>query len=68
MSVEFEMEQISRGKAECNYPFPIQQEWYLSQIFTAIPMLFHVNALLTDFCWCFHVRDVQIALLKHMSH
>ena len=31
----------------------------------AIP---YVNTILTDFCWCFHVRDVQIALLKHMSH
>ena len=28
-------------------------------------MLFHVNTILADFCWCFHVRDVQIALLKH---
>ena len=27
-------------------------------------MLFHVNTILPDFCWCFHVHDVQIALLK----
>ena len=49
-SVVLEMGQISRGEAEWNYPFPIQQEWYLSQIFTAIPMLFHVNTILADFC------------------
>ena len=24
------------------------------------------NTILTDFCWCFHVRDVQLVLLKHM--
>ena len=36
--------------------------------FTVIPMLYHVNTILTDFCWCFHVGDEQIALLKHMSH
>ena len=30
-------------------------------------MLFHVNTILADFCWCFHVHDVQTALLKHMS-
>ena len=28
-------------------------------------MLFHVNTILADFYWCFHVRDVQIAQLKH---
>ena len=28
-------------------------------------MLFHVNTILADFCWCFHV---QIALLKHNWH
>ena len=31
-------------------------------------MLFYVNTILAYFCWCFHVHDVQIALLKHMSH
>ena len=34
---------------------------------TVIPMLFHVNIILADFCWCFHVRDVQIALQKHVT-
>ena len=29
-------------------PFPIQQEWYVSQIFTAIPMLFHANSILAE--------------------
>ena len=37
------------------------------KIFTALPMLFHVNTILTDFYWCFHVHNVKIALLKHMS-
>ena len=56
------------GLLESHNALTIQQEWYLSQIFTAIPMLFHVNTILADVYWCFHVRDVQIALLKHMSH
>ena len=48
-------------------PIPIQQEWYLSQIFTVIPMLFHINTILAEFYWCFHARDVQIVLLKHIT-
>ena len=30
-------------------------------------MLFHDNTILANFYWCFHVRDVQIALLKHVT-
>ena len=40
----------------------------LSHIFTAIPMLFHVNTILADFCGCFHVRDVQIVLLQNIYY
>ena len=65
ISVALEMGQNSRRKANRSYPFPIQQKWYLSKIFTVISKLFHVN---TDFCWCFHVHNVQIALVKHLSH
>ena len=38
----------------------------LSHIFTAIPILFHVNTILADFCGCFHVLDVQIVLLQNI--
>ena len=47
---------------------PISNTTRVAQIFTAIPMLFHVNTILADFCWCFHVRDEQIALLKHTMY
>ena len=49
--------------------FHIQQEWYLSQIFTVIPSYSMLsNTILANFYWCFHVHNVQIALLKHMSY
>ena len=47
---------------------PISNTIRVVQIFTAIPLLFHVNTIPVDFYWCLQACDVQIALLKHMLH
>ena len=54
-SVVLEMEIIHEAKPSEINPFKIQQECSLSQIFTAIFMLFHVNTILADFCWCSYI-------------
>ena len=36
-----------------NLPFPIQQEWYLSQI-SLLPMLFPVNTILAAYTHAVH--------------
>ena len=65
MSVVLEMGKFHKAKSsEISHFQHNKSGSYLSQIFTALPMLFHVNTILADFYWCFHVCGV----LKHMSY
>ena len=34
------------------------------QYIPCYPMLFHVNTILTDFCWCFHVHECTNCVTK----
>ena len=50
----------------------MHQEWYLSLIFTAIPMLIQVITILAGFYWCFHAHSLSLrmyeSLLEHICH
>ena len=44
-----------------NLPFPIQQEWYLSQI-SLLPMLFPVNTVLAAYALHMRMPCISVAM------
>ena len=67
-SVVLELQKISQGKAERNFPFTNTTRVVFIPNFTAIPMLLQVPATFANFCWCFHVHNyISEGLIPHIN-